>query len=236
MRESRHWGGFLPQFAAAYPFDRVLTIDFAGNGMRNGEKSHLRMSDMVADCRLQLERLGVTDPIRLVALSLGGMVAMEWSRRYPTDIEACVLVNTSMRPFSPFYERLRPYNYVPLLKLLVSGGDPTRWEQTIARLTSNAAANAPVEEWLRIRGANPVSLGNALRQLIAAAGYRAPASGLANPVLVLTSHQDHLVACRCSLALADALQCPVLVHPWAGHDLPLDDGAWVIRQIHEWLD
>ncbi|MBC8058528.1 MAG: alpha/beta hydrolase, partial [Rhizobiales bacterium] len=29
--------------------------------------------------------------------------------------------------------------------------------------------------------------------------------------------------------------CPVATHPWAGHDLPLDDGEWVALQVSNWL-
>jgi len=50
-------------------------------------------------------------------------------------------------------------------------------------------------------------------------------------VLVLTSAHDGLVDTRCSLALARAWRCDIESHPWAGHDLPLDDAAWVIDQV-----
>jgi hypothetical protein len=50
-------------------------------------------------------------------------------------------------------------------------------------------------------------------------------------VLLLTSAQDGLVDTRCSLALAQAWHCDIESHPWAGHDLPLDDAAWVIEAV-----
>jgi pimeloyl-ACP methyl ester carboxylesterase len=41
------------------------------------------------------------------------MVAVEWASRYPQEIARCVLINTSMRPYSRFHQRLRWQNYLP---------------------------------------------------------------------------------------------------------------------------
>jgi predicted alpha/beta hydrolase family esterase len=54
-------------------------------------------------------------------------------------------------------------------------------------------------------------------------------------LLLLASAQDQLVDPRCSAALAHAWHRPLVRHTSAGHDLPLDDGAWVISQIRQWL-
>jgi hypothetical protein len=44
-----------------------------------------------------------------------------------------------------------------------------------------------------------------------------------------------LVDPRCSQTLADCWNLPLAVHPVAGHDLPLDDGSWVLEEIARWL-
>ncbi|PMZ18082.1 alpha/beta hydrolase, partial [Pseudomonas sp. FW306-02-F08-AA] len=38
----------------------------------------------------------------------------------------------------------------------------------------------------------------------------------------------------CSQALAAAWNLPLVMHPFAGHDLPLDDPAWVVAQVLQW--
>jgi hypothetical protein len=76
-----------------------------------------------------------------------------------------------------------------------------------------------------------VSAANALRQLWAAARFVAPPAPPRARVLVLTSARDGLVDTRCSLALARAWRCEIESHPWAGHDLSLDDAPWVIDQV-----
>jgi len=86
------------------------------------------------------------------------------------------LINTSMRPFSPFYQRLRPANYAALLRLVLLQATPGEWERTVLRLTSNRGNDEVLPHWLALRQNNPVSTANAFRQLIAAARYAAPAS------------------------------------------------------------
>jgi pimeloyl-ACP methyl ester carboxylesterase len=77
---------------------------------------------------------------------------------------------------------------------------------------------------------------NALRQLAAAARYRAPSHVPSVPVLLLAGARDRLVDPRCSEALARHWNAPIAVHPAAGHDLALDDGAWVAAQVKAWIE
>ena len=55
------------------------------------------------------------------------------------------------------------------------------------------------------------------------------------PTLVLSSAGDRLVNPLCSTRLAAAWQTAHAQHPWAGHDLPHDDGEWVCRQLGSWI-
>ena len=75
---------------------------------------------------------------------------------------------------------------------------------------------------------------NILRQLFAAMRFRAPAQLGKIPLLMLAGEHDKLVNVACSRALASLWHCPLQIHAQAGHDLPLDDGAWVIRQVLDW--
>ena len=234
-RESRHWGSFTAQFQTAVPASRVIALDFPGNGLLNQQTSLVRVQDMVEHCRAQLSANHIHPPYRLLALSLGGMVAVAWSCSYPGEITAQVLINTSLRPFSPFYERLRPANYAVLLKLAVFGASPETAERTILRITSNQPDDAVLLHWLAWRHANPVSRTNALRQLVAAARFSAPQRPPATATLLLASTQDRLVSVACSKALAKRWQCDLNTHPGAGHDLPLDDGPWIAAQVRQWL-
>lgn len=236
-REARHWGGFADLLRREIPDAEVIAPDLPGNGSSNGQQSPLRVEQMVDALREQLGVLHVAPPYRLLAMSLGAMVAVDWASRYPDEIAGAVLINTSLRPFSPFYHRLRPANYRRLLGLIWSSADDSAWERAILELTSrHADAHAAVlDDWLAHRREKPVAIGNALRQLVATARYRAPRVKPPVPLLVLSSQCDALVDSDCSRQLAQRWQLPHVVHLSAGHDLPLDDGAWVVSQVARWL-
>lgn len=234
-RESRHWGEFIGQFQQALPHQTLVTLDLAGNGRLNHQRSVSRVEDMVADCRLQLALRHIAPPYHLLAMSLGAMVAVAWAQSRPEEVAAQVLINTSLRPFSPFYQRLRPANYARLLRLLLPAATPQDWERAILQMTSRGGHEVVLPHWLALRHSHPVSRLNALRQLLAAARYAAPAQPLRTPTLLLGSAQDQLVSVQCTLALARQWRCEHRIHPTAGHDLPLDAGPWVAEQVREWL-
>ncbi|MDO8318963.1 alpha/beta fold hydrolase [Rhodoferax sp.] len=234
-RESRHWGEFVDQFQQALPYQTVVTLDLAGNGRLNHQRSASRVEDMVADCRLQLALRHIAPPYHLLAMSLGAMVAVAWAQSQPQEVAAQVLINTSLRPFSPFYQRLRPANYGPLLRLLLFGAAPQNSERAILHMTSRGGHETVLSSWLALRHTHPVARLNALRQLLAAARYAAPADPPRMPTLLFGSAQDQLVSVQCTLALARQWACNYHIHPDAGHDLALDAGPWLAQQVREWL-
>lgn len=238
-RESRHWGDFVGQFQQALPDTQIIALDLPGNGRLYQQLSPLRIQDMVAHCRTQLASLNIAPPYNILAMSMGAMVAVAWSDVYPQEVATQVLINTSMRPFSPFYHRLLPANYALLLKLSLMGASPEAWERAVLQLTSNRAREDHDDDilphWLALRHETPISSGNAVRQLIAAARFHAPLVKPTIPTLLLASEQDHLVSVNCSKTLANRWQCGLRIHTTAGHDLPLDDGPWVSEQVRAWL-
>lgn len=237
MREHRHWGNFPATLAAVLPGANIVTPDLPGNGARHAQDSATRVAGMVELCRQDLLARGLAPPYRLLALSLGGMVAVEWASRYPHEIASCVLINTSMRPYSPFYRRLRWQNYPALLRQLLFGNQASQ-EALILRLTSrrHAAGNpALVGLWVQYQRQYPVSRRNVLRQLLSAARFRAPADKPSMPLLILAGGRDGLVDPGCSRQLARRWQTAVDIHPAAGHDLPLDQPQWVAQTVAQWL-
>ena len=104
-------------------------------------------------------------------------------------------------------------------------------------MTTRHPANpqATLQNWLQLRAQHPVSTSNGLRQLWAATRYRAPQAKPPVPMLILNALGDRLVHPSCSAALAQRWQVPLLRHPTAGHDLPLDAAPWVAQQIQAWL-
>ena len=237
-RESRHWGEFAQTLGQELPGAKVVALDLPGSGHLHRVKSPWSIEQMSAQCRKDLLEQGLRPPYYLLAMSLGAMVAVAWANRHADELLGCVLINTSLRPFSPFYQRLRPANYPSLLALSFLGPTAAPREQAILRMTStHMRSRADVlAHWRQLAHENPVSRANSLRQLVAAARYRAPRDKPHAPLLILTSAADALVDPRCSRQLAACWKCEVLEHPTAGHDLPLDDGPWVASQVRRWLE
>ena len=235
-RDQRHWGAFAQTFAATVPAARVITLDLPGNGALHRMPSLLRVDAMAEHCRAELRRRGVAPPYQVLAMSLGAMVATAWAARHPQELAAAVLINTSLRPFNPFHKRLRPGSYAALLRLLLVRTSARNSERAVLRLTSAAPQQHAdvLDAWTAYRRECPVAPLNALRQLWAAARFRAPLTAPAR-VLLLASAADRLVDPRCSARLARQWGCPIATHPWAGHDLPLDDAPWVAAQVRDWL-
>ncbi|TAJ81216.1 MAG: alpha/beta hydrolase [Gallionellaceae bacterium] len=238
MREVRHWGAFPAQFKHATGAQNVVTLNFPGNGNLHAQASPASVAEMVQHCRAQLKQLGYAPPYRVLALSLGAMVAVEWGQQHPHEIEKLVLINTSLAPYNPFYRRLRPGNYVRLIRYLLCGSTEQR-EGLILRLTSTQSRSAQqraalLAQWIGYARECPVTRANILRQLYAAISYRAVATAPPVPVLLLAGQQDRLVNVKCSLTLAQHWGCAIGLHPTAGHDLPLDDGVWVAQRVKDW--
>lgn len=237
-RECRHWGSFPETFQRDIPGATVHRIDLPGNGiLYQQKKSPLNVAEMAESCRADLAARGVPPPYHLLAMSLGAMVAIDWASRHPEEISGCVLINTSLRSFSAFHQRLKPGNYVPLLRRILFRSKAEDWERTILHLTSRhpARPSETIADWVTYRQEFPVSTLNACRQLLAAARYQVPPNKPAMPILVLSSQKDGLVDPRCSQRLARHWDTAFAEHPTAGHDIPLDDGPWVSTQVKAWL-
>ena len=170
----------------------------------------------------------------LIGLSMGAMVALDWSQRYPQEITHMVLINSSLGN-QPLYWRIKPRAWVIALAALIA---PLKWrEYWMLKLVSNDKKNYyhQFNHWLSIQQKRPVSRYNLITLLIAAARFK-PLKTSINNGLVITSQKDRLVSNRCSQGIAAQYHWPLLQHPNAGHDLPLDAAQWLCEQLTIWLN
>ena len=235
-REARHWGSYVTQFEACMSPAQVTVLDLPGTGKFHQQTSPLNVQDMVLFARQQLLAQGIKPPYALLGMSLGAMVCMDWAQRFEKEVNCLVLINTSMRPHSSMLQRLRPKQWLPILGLAANWGNGRYTERSIHRMTCNQLArrDEDLAAWLEIRRSAPFSRANALRQLLAAARFSCAMQTPRCPALVLSSRADQLVNPVCSTQLAGAWQAAHRTHPWAGHDLPHDDGLWVCERIRDW--
>ncbi len=236
-RESAHWGDFIPLLQAAFPNDQITLLDLPGTGCFHREISPCSISAITDHVRSQAQDQGLLhQPVTLLALSLGAMVAWEWLQRYPEDLCGTALMNTSFADLSPFYQRLRWQSYRNFITLAFTRDVYSRELKLLQLVSNRRDQDQPLAQaWETIQDKRPISLSNSLRQIIAAASYRPGDSKPERPVLLLNGQGDRLVAPGCSAAIQKKWQLELCRHPSAGHDLTLDDGAWVVMQLKNWI-
>ena len=236
-RESAHWGVFVPLLQSTFPDAQVTLLDLPGTGCFHREASPGTIKAITDRVRRNaLDNGFIQQPATILALSLGAMVAWEWMRCFPKDICGATLMNTSFADLSPFYQRLRWQSYRAFVALTMMRDVHNR-ESEILQLVSNRRDQYEqiTQAWEKIQNERPISLKNSFRQIVAAAIYQPGDTKPEQPVLLLNGQGDHLVAPVCSEAIHKKWNLELRRHLWAGHDLTLDDGAWVALQLKNWV-
>lgn len=237
-RGNIHWGVFPDVLKKVMPQIHFLTLEMAGNGTRSQEISHVDPAQAVEDLRHQLQDFKKTHPeftsarLHVLAISLGGMLALKWAEMYPGEIDDLVVVNSSLNQLSPFYKRLNPKNYMRIFKTLGFGSVPQQ-EELILRLTSNdfSQTSRHLPSFIQAGEKNKFQLANFFRQLMLASRIKIEKSVSLRPVFIC-SEKDRLVSCRCSEDLKNYFSGDLYSNPLAGHDLALDDPSWLAEKIN----
>jgi alpha-beta hydrolase superfamily lysophospholipase len=241
-REQRHWLDFPAYFAAHVKGPgpaptEVLTLDLPGFGTQRAAPVPATIDEFVDDTRARLQPLITPgEPMGLVAVSLGGIVATTWLARYPGDFVCGAVINASMGDLSPLWHRMRPRNWPKLAAALVMGVR-ARERMLLGMTRHQGDLDHDCERHVEIANTAPPAKSAFLGQLMAAIRVKAPAR-VTVPTVVLTSLGDNLVDWRCSQAIATRLSLPLKLHEGtgaqaAGHDLALDDPQWVCDRLNE---
>ena len=214
-------------------------LDLPGTGTEYTRDSPASVAEISDDLRKRFERngsTGSTGSTIIVAVSLGGMVALDWCARYPSDFHKAVVINTSAGDLSRAWERLDWRNYPSVMRAAASSNPRVR-ERCVVELTINKQdfdREALIARWTDYACERPVGRATLFRQLFAAARSKLPdTAGV--PTLVLGSKGDRLVRPACSERIAEKLKAPLAMHDSGGHDLPFDDAPWVLERIKEFV-
>lgn len=164
-RDKRHWGNFSERFRQHFADETVIEIDTLGNGEWSNVASPLSIAQYTDHCREQYEQVCCINSgainkklhhskhnIHLVALSLGGMIALDWSQRFPQEVSTLILLNSSAANLTPWYQRLNSKTLATLLVRVVlksmlprtnQGYQPIEYviEHQVLRATSNQYNN-----------------------------------------------------------------------------------------------
>ncbi len=230
-RGNIHWGAFPDLFLAANPGAQVEYLEIPGNGELSSELTPTDPKVVIEYLKQKSHLAKNNTTYHLCGISLGGMVALKWAQMYPDQVESVTVINSSLSQYSAFYQRLRPDNYSKLLGALFEK-DTYKQEEAILKITSNKFEQN--EKYLsffaRFALVHKVTRSNFFRQLILAKNihlHQFPNMKLN----VLSSAKDRLVHSSCSGEISKGLKGNLVVHPTAGHDLPLDEPQWLIEQL-----
>lgn len=231
VRGQGHWGRFPQMMQAQFPQSQILCLDLPGNGLRSTERSPLSIHDFMTDLRERCPWVKEGVKFQVLALSMGAMIAVDWMHCYPHEISKSYLVCTSSARHSRFYQRFHPRNLLTGFPLL-SAQTAEEWERGVLSLITNNEARRQ-EEWpqmVEFSRQHPVQRENLFRQLFAASQYRFPKRP-PGEVQLIGSYGDRLVSPQCTLSLAKAWGLEAVMHPSAGHDIPIDDPRWLLEQL-----
>jgi len=229
VREARHWDSLPDQIRELG--HEVTCLELPGVGQRYQENPPLAIDNYVDDLRPKLQGIQTEKSFALLAVSMGGMIGLNWLSRFPDDFAKAVIINSSSR-LSPVYYRIRPTAVKMLLKLFIGAKERER-EKCILKETTNLIeiTDERVERWYRYAMECPIRRSTFLRQIFSAAKFCPPKS-LATDITFLSSTADRFTNYKCSELLAKRFNAPLFLHNGAGHDLALDDPQWVIRHLN----
>ncbi|GAA4663747.1 alpha/beta fold hydrolase [Gordonia humi] len=221
-REQRHWHD-LPIILAELG-ERVTCIDAPGFGTEHTRRSPSTIREITDDMR---DRLPFAHEDRaILGISLGGMVALDWCSRYPYDFSLCAVVNTLARDvFRPKYLTRGALTVLALRRFRSLRGH----ERAVAQLTVASASvdsEELVRQWVNFHHDAPPTEASVRAQALAGLRFRLPET-LPTPLTVVAARGDRLADHRMSQHIAERYEAQMFLHPWAGHDLPVDDPAWL---------
>lgn len=241
-RQQGHWGEFpaiLTRTASQHGLVVNLVFqDLPGFGQRHRQKSPSSIEKIAEYLVPSLENLFVEtgQKVHLIGISMGGMVALELARRFPEYCESLVMINSSVKPVSRFYERLRPRAYAAVIKALFHPSNRESERQILTLSTCyHQNNNDLLDHWLSLRTKQPPNRVAAFKQMLAAAKFQAPVEPPLKKILLIASKKDQIAHYSCTLKLAKLWHLDYLIEYNAGHDLALDAPGWLASAIVKFL-
>jgi 3-oxoadipate enol-lactonase len=225
-----------PQVDALSKDVRVLTPDLPGFGKATAFGDNPSIDGMADAVARFLDGQGVTDPVVLGGLSMGGYVALSFARKYPERLRALILADTRAEPDDATGKANRD-------KMVAFARDHSSvdvLEQMMPKMLSEETRTQRPEvvaEVRRIVAGQPV--GSLIHALLALRDRSDAGPGLASikvPTLVIVGAEDALTPPAMSQGLAGRIAGAKLVTiPGAGHLSNLEKPAEFTAAVREFL-
>lgn len=215
----------------------VIAIDQRGFGRsRGGVSDTTSMEDFADDLNVILDELGVTTPIILAGLSMGGYVSFAFLRKYASRVSALILCDTRSVADTPEAADKRR----DLADKVLTEGAQIVAEGMLPKLISSATREdlPQVVDALRnvMLSTPPRSIAAALRGMAVRPDVTAELGNIAVPTLVLVGEHDEISSPDEMRELASRIpNAQFAVVPKSGHMTTCENAPFVNAKIREFL-
>jgi 3-oxoadipate enol-lactonase len=215
---------------------RVLAVDLPGFGKSptaSGEMSIAGFADQLAEF---LDQIGVTEPVTLCGLSMGGSISLQFALRHPEKLSRLILCDCRAVADAPEAQKMRH----DLADRVLKQGPEFVAQAMAARLfaASTLAQQSQVVESIQaiIRSTAPSSIAGGSRALANREDVVDGLGEIAIPTLVLVGSEDIISPPDEMQQIAQRLpQATLAVIQGAGHMAPLEAPTETNAAIRDWL-
>ena len=216
---------------------RLIAPDLRGHGQTDPTDPPYSMGLFADDCANLLDQLGMTGPVVVGGLSMGGYVAFEFARRYPEKVAGLILAATRAGADSPEVKEARD----KAAGIAIAEGTPSVAEGMLPRLLApDSYENQPDlvdfvrEMMLETSEDGIVGAQAAMRDR---PDSTPDLGSIQVPVLVVHGEEDQLIPPAEAEAMAAALPMSRLVLiPGAGHLPNLEKPQEFNDAVREFLE
>lgn len=216
---------------------RIITPDLRGHGQSAAPEGAYTMEEMADDVIELLDRLGVSTPVVLGGLSMGGYVALALIHRYPQRVAALMLLDT--RPVADTPEAAKGREETAR-EVLREGSGRVVVETMLPRLFCAASMEKQPQRVETILAAmertSAQGIAGALRGMAVRPDRRGELPSIAVPTLVLVGEHDVITPPAGAREMAAAIPgARFEIIPGAGHLAPYENPAAANRVILDFL-
>ena len=183
---------------------QLIVPDMRGHGASDVASEATTMERMADDVHALVESLGVA-PVVLVGLSMGGYVALAYTRKYPGEVKALVLADTRATADS---EEARAGRYA-LIEEVAATGPSVVAEKMLPKLLSAKAIETKPELVVAVRRmietTSPAGIAASLAGMAERADSTDVLPTIMVPTLVLVGSEDAVTPESDARALAEAI-------------------------------
>ncbi|MDA7979650.1 MAG: alpha/beta hydrolase [Pirellulales bacterium] len=214
----------------------VVAPDLHGFGKSSRTGGKLTMEHMADDLEAMLGAAGLEGKIVLIALSMGGYVALEFARKYADRLQGLVLCDTRAGADPPeaaegriaMAERVEKEGVLPVVEAMFPKLIEQSWKKdnpTDAELL-----------WHMMMSAHPETVAAALRGMAERTDHKQTLAEINVPALVIVGEHDAITPPAESQSMAKSLPQATLVEiAGAGHMAPLEKPVEVNNALQEFL-